>query len=91
MTYPLVLDPAAYGIPVTVTSRVLQFSTQTFYKWRKAPVSQRDWDDAHLIYAAATSTPMNLHSATDSSLMSCPRAGSPPESRASRLCSQERI
>jgi len=52
MTYPLVLDLAADGIPVAVTCRVLGFSTQAFYKWRKEPVSQRDWDDAYLINAA---------------------------------------
>jgi putative transposase len=35
-----------------VTCRVLGFSKQAFYKWRAEPVSQRDWDDAHLINAA---------------------------------------
>ena len=39
-------------IPVAVTCRVLGFSKQAFYKWRANPVSQRDWDDAHLINAA---------------------------------------
>jgi len=34
--YPLVLDLAADGVPVTVTCRVLGFSTQAFYRWRKA-------------------------------------------------------
>ena len=52
MSYPLVLDLAADGIPVTVTCRVLGFSTQAFNKWRRNPVSQRDWDEAHLINAA---------------------------------------
>jgi transposase InsO family protein len=52
MMYPLVLDLAADGIPVTVTCRVLGFSKQAFYKWQAAPVSKRDWDDAHLINAA---------------------------------------
>lgn len=52
MSYPLVLDLAADGIPVAVTCRVLGFSTQAFYKWKRCPVSQRDWDDAHLINAA---------------------------------------
>jgi putative transposase len=52
MTYPLVLDFAADGIPVAVTCRVLGFSKQAFYHWRKYPISQRDWDDAHLINAA---------------------------------------
>jgi putative transposase len=56
MIYPLVLDLAADGIPVTVTCRVLGFSTQAFNKWRPSPVSQREWDNAHLINAA-----MDIH------------------------------
>ncbi|GAA1841045.1 hypothetical protein GCM10009836_20480 [Pseudonocardia ailaonensis] len=50
--YPLVLDLAADKIPVTVTCQVLGFSKQAFYKWRAKPVSDRDYDDAHLINAA---------------------------------------
>jgi putative transposase len=53
MKYPLVLDLAADQIPVAVTCRVLGFSKQAFYAWKRDPVSQRDWDDAHLINAAA--------------------------------------
>jgi putative transposase len=52
MMYPLVQDLAADKIPVAVTCRVLGFSKQAFYKWQADPVSQRDWDDAHLINAA---------------------------------------
>jgi putative transposase len=52
MMYPLVLDLAAESIPVTVTCRVLGFSKQAFYAWCKSPVTQRDWDEAHLINAA---------------------------------------
>ena len=52
MIYPLVLDLAADGIPVAVACRVLGFSKQAFFKWRKNPVPQRDWDDAHLTDAA---------------------------------------
>jgi len=50
--YPLVLDLADDGIPVAVTCRVLGFSKQAFYAWRRQPVTCRDWDDAHLINAA---------------------------------------
>jgi transposase InsO family protein len=50
--YPLVRDLAAERIPVAMTCRVLGFSKQAFYKWCVDPVSQRDWDDAHLINAA---------------------------------------
>jgi transposase InsO family protein len=52
MMFPLVLDLAADGIPVAVTCRVLGFSKQAFYQWKKHPISDRDWDDAHLINAA---------------------------------------
>jgi putative transposase len=52
MMYPLVQDLADDKIPVAVTCRVLGFSKQAFYKWCANPISQRDWDDAHLINAA---------------------------------------
>jgi putative transposase len=52
MMYPLVGDLAFEGIPITVSCRVLVFSTTAYYDWRRSPVSQRDWDDAHLINAA---------------------------------------
>ena len=40
---------APIRVPVAVACRVLGLSTQGYYKWLKEPVSQRDWDDAHLI------------------------------------------
>ncbi len=52
MSYPLVLDLAADGIPVAVTCRVPGFSKQAFYAWRHNPIRQRDWDEAHLVNAA---------------------------------------
>ena len=52
MMFPLVLDLAADHIPIAVTCRVLGFSKQAFYQWKAGPISQRDWDDAHLINAA---------------------------------------
>jgi transposase InsO family protein len=52
MIYPLVTDLADEGIPVALTCRVLGFSKQAYFKWRANPISQRDWDDAHLINAA---------------------------------------
>jgi putative transposase len=52
MRYPLVPGLAASGIPVAVTCRALGFSKQAFYAWKNNPVSQRDWDEAHLINAA---------------------------------------
>lgn len=56
MMYPLVLelaaDDAPIRVPVTVTCRVLGFSTRAFYKWRASPVCARDLDDAYLTNAA---------------------------------------
>jgi transposase InsO family protein len=92
MMYPLVLDLAADAVPVTVTCRVLGFSTQAFYKWRKDPVSQRDWDDAHLINAArdvhADDPAFGYRFIADELPGRGITAG---ENRVARLCSQERI
>jgi len=52
MMYPLVLELATDGIPVVVTCRVLGFSPQAFHKWRRNPISDRDWVNAHLVNAA---------------------------------------
>ena len=35
-----------------MTCRVLKFAKQPYYRWLQEPVSQREWDDAHLINAA---------------------------------------
>ena len=51
MTYPLVQELAAEGIPVRLTCGVLGFSPQAFYKWQANPVTERDWTDAHLTNA----------------------------------------
>jgi putative transposase len=40
---------APVRVPVAVACRVLKLSTQGYYKWLQDPVSQRDWDDAHVI------------------------------------------
>ena len=56
MMYPLVRDLAAKGaplrVPVSVACRVLGFSKQSYYKWGRNPISDRDWNEAHLINAA---------------------------------------
>ncbi len=92
MSYPLVLDLAADGIPVTVTCRVLGFSTQAFYKWKQCPVSQRDWDDAHLINAAldihADDPAFGYRFIADELPARGIRAG---ENRVARLCSAQQI
>ena len=52
MMFPLVRECAASGIAVARTCRVLKFSKQAYYRWLANPVSDRDWDDAHVINSA---------------------------------------
>jgi putative transposase len=51
MSYPLVRDLAAEGIPVRLTCGVLGHSPQAYYAWTAAPISQRDLEDAYLTNA----------------------------------------
>ena len=92
MSYPLVLDLAADGVPVAVTCRVLGFSKQAFYAWRKDPVSWRDWDDAHLINAALDvhrdDPAFGYRFIADELPARGIQAG---ENRVARLCSQQQI
>ncbi|MEH1059440.1 IS3 family transposase [Micromonospora sp. CPCC 206171] len=92
MTYPLVSDLAADGIPVAVTCRVLGFSKQAYYAWKKNPVSQRDFDDAHLINAAldihADDPAFGYRFIADELPAHGITAGA---NRVARLCSQQRI
>jgi putative transposase len=92
MRYPLVGDLAAGGVPVAVTCRVLGFSKQAFYQWCRDAVSQRDWDEAHLINAA-----LDIH-ADDPGFGyrfiadQLPGRGiTASENRVARLCSQQGI
>jgi putative transposase len=75
-----------------VTCRVLGFSKQAFYKWQANPVSQRDWDDAHLINAAldihADDPAFGYRFIADELREQGIAAG---ENRVARLCSQQRI
>jgi hypothetical protein len=52
MKYPLVRELAAEGFPVTVTHRVLKFSTERYYRWLKHPWSRRDYENTYLTNAA---------------------------------------
>ena len=92
MSYPLVLDLAADKIPVAVTCRVLGFSKQAFYAWKRNPVSRRDWDDAHLINAALDvhrdDPAFGYRFIADELPARGIQAG---ENRVARLCSQQRI
>jgi len=51
MMYPLVRELAVDGIPVTVTCRVLNISRQPYYRWLNQPVTDAEWDQAHLANA----------------------------------------
>jgi len=92
MTYPLVQELAAEGIPVRSTCGVLGFSTQAFYKWRARPCSQRDLDDAHLTNALvdlhADDPEFGYRFLTDELHAAGHRAG---ERRVWRLCRQQRL
>ena len=48
MMYPLVVELAADGIPVTVSCRILGLARQPFYRWRNQPCSDRLLDEAYL-------------------------------------------
>ena len=92
MRYPLVCDLAGDGIPVTMTCRVLGFSKQAFYKWKADPVTDREWDDAHLI-----NTAMDIH-ADDPAFgyrfiadQLGERGIAASENRVQRLCAQQQI
>jgi transposase InsO family protein len=93
MMYPLVRDLATEGIPVVVTCRVLGFSPQAFYKWKANPVSQRDWDDAHLIDAARDvhrdDPVFGYRFITDE--LACEHGVKASENRVQRLCSAHGI
>jgi putative transposase len=92
MKFPLVLDLAADRIPVAVTCRVLGFSKQAFYQWKADPVSQRDWDDAHLINAAIDIHHDDPEFGYRSIADELPARGiAAGRNRVSRLCSQQRI
>lgn len=92
MKYPLVQDLAVEGVPVTVTCRVLGFTTQAFYKWQADPVSDRDWNDALLINSA-----LDIHHDDPAfgyrfiADQLAERGVTASENRVQRLCSQQQI
>jgi transposase InsO family protein len=47
MSYPLVRDLAADGIPVTVTCRVLKIARQPYYRWLGCPVTGAELEEAY--------------------------------------------
>lgn len=51
MSYPLVRELAAEGIPVAVTCRVLDVARQPYYRWLVEPVTSRELEQAYLANA----------------------------------------
>lgn len=51
MSYPLVKELAADGIPVAVTCRVLKLARQPYYRWLATPVTALELRQAHLANA----------------------------------------
>ena len=92
MSYPLVRDLAAEGIPVRLTCGVLGHSPQAYYAWRAAPVSQRELEDAYLtnalIDAHADDPEFGYRFLSDELGRAGHRVG---ERRVWRLCSQQKL
>ena len=92
MKFPLVRELAAEGFPVRLTCGVLGFSPQDFYKWQADPVSQREWDDAHLVNAIrdvhSDDSCFGYRFISDELARSGHRVG---ERRVWRLCSEHQI
>lgn len=47
MSYPLVQELAADGVPVTVTCRVLKIARQPYYRWLKDPITAAEYEEAY--------------------------------------------
>jgi putative transposase len=92
MSYPLVRELAAEGIPVRLTCGVLGFSAQAYYAWRADPVTDREWADAHTINAlfdAHGDDPEFGYRFLVDELHAAGHASG--ERRAWRLCSQQKL
>jgi len=90
--YPLVRDLAAERVPVAVTCRVLRFSKQGYFKWRRRPCSHRDLDNAYLTNAAVDvnhDDPAFGYRFISDELERLGHQAS--ENRVWRLCSEQRI
>ena len=91
MSYPLVRDLAAEGIPVRLTCGVLGHSSQAYYAWLVAAVSQRDLD-AYLTNALIDAHDDDPEFGYRFLADELERAGHlVGERRAWRLCSQQKL
>lgn len=92
MSYPLVRDLAAEGIPVRLTCGVLGHSTQAYYAWLRQPVSQRELEDAYLTNALVDAYDDDPEFGYRLLADELERAGHVVgERRVWRLCSQQRL
>ncbi|ASR55720.1 IS3 family transposase [Cellulomonas sp. PSBB021] len=92
MSYPLVRDLAAEGIPVRLTCGVLGHSRQAYYAWLTEPVSQRELDDAYLTNALIDAHSDDPEFGYRFLADELERAGHDVgERRVWRLCSQQRL
>ncbi len=92
MSYPLVRDLAAEGIPVRLTCGVLGHSRQAYYAWLADPVSQRDLEDAYLTNALIDAYDDDPEFGYRLLADELERAGHVVgERRVWRLCSQQRL
>ena len=92
MSYPLVRDLAAEGIPVRLTCGVLGHSAQAYYAWSREPVGQRDLEDAYLTNALVDAWSDDPEFGYRLLADELERAGHVVgERRVWRLCSQQRL
>ena len=92
MSYPLVRDLAAEGIPVRLTCGVLGHSRQAYYAWLAQPVSPRELEDAYLTNALVDAYEDDPEFGYRLLADELERAGHVAgERRVWRLCSQQRL
>ncbi|NNH09174.1 IS3 family transposase, partial [Cellulomonas fimi] len=92
MSYPLVRDLAAEGIPVRLTCGVLGHSRQAYYAWLAEPVGQRELEDACLTNALIDAHGDDPEFGYRFLADELERAGhGVGERRVWRLCSQQRL
>jgi putative transposase len=92
MSYPLVRDLAAEGIPVRLTCGVLGHSRQAYYAWLAQPIGERELEDAYLtnalIDAHADDPEFGYRFLADELELLGHEVG---ERRVWRLCSQQKL
>ena len=92
MSYPLVGDLAAEGIPVRLTCGVLGHSRQAYYAWLAEPVSECELEDAYLTNALIDVHGEDPEFGYRFLADELERAGhAVGERRVWRLCSQQRL